>query len=237
MPKLDRFQFAAALRPAGKVSGDFYDIFRLDEKHYGFYVADAVGHGVPAALLTVFVKKGLQTRETAAEGYRLLPPGEVLACLNRDIISQQLADSSFITIFYAVLDAESGRLSYACGGHPPALLSSADGVRRPLLCEGALLGIFETEFATGELTLSPGDCLLLYTDGIEEAHSPTGKKGLDALLEFLDARAVLAPASASQEPGDTLTRHLENALAVLFEQRSLRERRDDVTTLVLRMFA
>ncbi len=67
LPDLPRVRFAVKYRPCGQVGGDFYDVFRLDERHVGFYVADAMGHGVPASLLTIFVKKGVRARKSAGK--------------------------------------------------------------------------------------------------------------------------------------------------------------------------
>jgi len=231
-PRLERFQFAASLRSSGAVSGDFYDIYRLDETHYGFYVADAIGHGVPAALLTIFVKKGLETRDITADGYRLLPPDEVLTRLNRDILAQRLSGNPFLTLFYAILDVQTGMLSYASGGHPPAICLGADGSVRPLLSEGALIGIFESDFSTGRLALAPGDMVALYTDGIEQAQSASGKPGLDAFLEYLRAWDTRG---APEDSRDAFTRHVRDAFTALLREDSPIARRDDVTILVLRM--
>jgi sigma-B regulation protein RsbU (phosphoserine phosphatase) len=232
-PELERFQFAAALRSWGPVSGDFYDIYRLDETHYGFYVADAIGHGVPAALLTIFVKKGVETRDITADGYRLLAPGEVLERLNRDLIAQKLSGNPFITLLYAILDIETGMLTYASGGHPPAIVLGADGCVRPLLSEGALLGIFESEFTTGRVALAPGDTVALYTDGIEQARSPSGKSGLDAFLEYL--RAWRPSGGGEEVSRDAFARHVHGAFDALLQKDLGLERRDDATVLVLRM--
>jgi len=109
LPQLSQVRFAVHYQPCGKVGGDFYDVFRLDEHHLGFYVADAMGHGVPASLLTIFVKKGVRTKEIFGQQYRLVPPGEVLQRLNRDMIDQALSENPFITMVY-VLFHEDGTL-------------------------------------------------------------------------------------------------------------------------------
>ena len=232
-PSLERFEFAAALRSSGAVSGDFYDIYRLDETHYGFYVADAIGHGVPAALLTIFVKKGVATRDIVPGGYRLLSPAEVLTRLNRDLIAAKLAGNPFITLLYAILDIETGMLTFASGGHPPAICLGADGSARPLLSEGALLGIFESDFTTGRLALAPGDTVVLYTDGIEQARSRSGKSGLDALLEYI--RDFRPPGGSGDDSRDAFTRHVRGALDALVDEDPGAVWRDDVTVLALRM--
>src|SRR5207237_2111537 len=90
LPQVPHVRFAVTYRPCGHVGGDFYDVFRLDERHVGFYVADAMGHGVPASLLTIFVKKSVRAKEISGQSYRLVPPDEVLAKLNRDLIEQAL---------------------------------------------------------------------------------------------------------------------------------------------------
>src|SRR5262245_29469445 len=74
LPELPRLRFAAAFKPQGHVGGDFYDVFRLDEHHVAFYVADAMGHGVPASLLTIFIKQTVKPKEIVGSDYRLAPP-------------------------------------------------------------------------------------------------------------------------------------------------------------------
>ena len=235
MPALDRFQFAASLRASGVVSGDFYDIYRLDETHWGFYIADAIGHGVPAALLTILVKKGIQTRDVTSDGYRLLSPGEVLTRLNRDLIAEKLSTNPFVTLFYGILDVEAATLTYASGGHPPAVLLSAGGATVPLMSEGALLGIFESDFTTGVHVLSPGDVVVLYTDGVELAEGASGRDGLDALIDYLAPKAEQdANDDASR---DAFDRHVELVFDALIPPDLPRERNDDVTVLTLRMLA
>ncbi len=224
LPDLERYQFAAALHPSGAVSGDFYDLYRLDESRWGFYVADAVGHGVPAALLTIFVKKAIVTREILPDGYRLIEPGEVLRRLNVDLLSEQLSESPFVTLAYSILDVENDELSYASGGHPPAMVLGADGSTVPLLTEGALLGIFEAEFSTANYSLKPGDAVVLYTDGIEQA-AFGDKTGLAAAIDYLQG----APA----ENRSAFARHVSVALDTLLSPNP-GPHTDDATLLVLK---
>jgi sigma-B regulation protein RsbU (phosphoserine phosphatase) len=148
------------------VGGDFYDIFRLDEHHVGFYVADVVGHGVPASLLTIFLKKAVRPKEITAGGYRLLPPDEVLQNLNREMIGQGLAENPFITMVYAVLNCENQTLSFARAGHPYPVYLPHSGEPEIWRLHGPILGVFDAPFSAQTTQLKPGDKLLIHTDGL-----------------------------------------------------------------------
>ncbi|RKY05922.1 MAG: hypothetical protein DRP66_09845, partial [Planctomycetota bacterium] len=78
LPNLKNVRWASLFLPADWVSGDMYDVARLDEQHIGFYVADAVGHSIPAALLTMFLKQAIKMRETTGDDYRIFGPVEVM---------------------------------------------------------------------------------------------------------------------------------------------------------------
>jgi len=168
MPVLQTVRFAARLEPAAWVAGDFYDVFRLDEQHVGFYVADAVGHGIPAALLTVFVKKSLQAKRIHGNSYELIPPEEALRLLNADLLSAELQDAPFVTMVYGVYNEATRECTYARAGHPKPLLLDPEGNLQQLEGEGPLLGIFpDATFSACCRCLEPGQRLLLYTDGAE----------------------------------------------------------------------
>src|SRR5439155_22239590 len=97
LPQDGSVHFHTLFRPAGYVRGDLYDVMRLDETHIGFYMADAVGHGMPAALLTMFIKNALVTKEITAGSYRLLDPGQTIAKLNEALVGQNLSYATFAT--------------------------------------------------------------------------------------------------------------------------------------------
>jgi phosphoserine phosphatase RsbU/P len=173
LPAVGAIRFGVSYRPCGQVGGDFYDVIRLDEHHVGFYVADAMGHGVPASLLTIFLKKAVQPKDVSAASYRLVPPEEVLARLNRDLIAQGLAELPFITMIYGLLDCETGDLQLARAAHPHPVYLPRLGEPEQWQTPGTLLGIFEAEYPPLRRELKPGDKLLLYTDGLSESgHEP-----------------------------------------------------------------
>jgi sigma-B regulation protein RsbU (phosphoserine phosphatase) len=182
LPEPPTVRFAVHYRPVGRVGGDFYDAFRLDEKHVGFFVADAVGHGLPASLLTIFVKKGIKPKEIFGQQYRLVPPHEVLQRLNRDLIAEQLSDMPFITMVYVLLDWHNRELSFSRSGHPHPLYLPRSGEPVWWRGEGSLLGVFDTTFPTKTHQLSPGDKVLLYTDGIDAAGFEDQPLGTPSLL-------------------------------------------------------
>src|SRR5688572_24886415 len=158
LPQVGRLRFHTLFRPAGYVSGDLYDVMRLDERRVGFYMADAVGHGMPAALLTMFVKHALVTKDITPSGYHLLDPGESLRRLNDSMLDQALSHASFVTAVYGVIDADTLQLHLAKAGHPAPLLLRAEGGVEDVSPEGCLLGVFPGEtFASQTVQLRPGD--------------------------------------------------------------------------------
>lgn len=182
LPDAPQTRFVVHYQLRDRVGGDFYDAFRLDEHHVGLYVADAMGHGVPASLLTIFIKKGVQAKEVFGREYRLVPPEEVLQRLNKDLIDQHLSEHPFITMAYALYNHRDGVFRFARAGHPYPLYVPKGG--EPVLWrqEGLLLGVTDASFTARDYRLNPGDKVLLYSDGIDtgrfEDHSP----GSDSLL-------------------------------------------------------
>ena len=168
LPEVGNVRFGVLYHAAGWVSGDIYDIDRLDETHLGFYIADAVGHGMPAALLTMFIKKALQTKRIVRNGYQLLAPHVSLGELNVDICQQNLSSCQFCTAVYCVLDTSDLMLTYSRAGHPQPILIRKGGILERLEVPGSLLGIFPEEtYQSSQVQLYPGDRLIIYSDGVE----------------------------------------------------------------------
>ena len=227
LPQLGKVQFHTLFRPAGYVSGDLYDVMRLDERRLGFYIADAVGHGMPAALLTMFIKHALVTKEIVEERYRLLLPSESLGRLNQALIDQNLSQAAFATALYGVIDVDTLDVTVARAGHPSPLLLGADGSLRTLDADGPLLGIFPDErFGDASVRLSPGDRLSLYTDGVEVAFSDGAAINPDHWRQELLANASVPTEQLLTTFADRLDR----------ETGSL-EPKDDLTILVVEVAA
>ena len=220
LPEVAPVRFAVFYRPISWVSGDIYDVTRLDETNVGFYVADAVGHGMPAALLTMFIKKALQTKRIVGHSYEIVPPDAAMEGLNTDICEQNLSNCQFCTAAYCLIDTSTLMLTYSRAGHPDPILIRANGQVERLRCPGSLLGVFPEEtFQSQTLQLGPGDRLLLYTDGAESAlQGPSG-----------DPSVPQVPARWGTLPRDRLL--LE--FASQFNRRTRSRRADDVTLLVM----
>ena len=175
LPVLHGVRFAAMWRPAHYVSGDLYDVTRLDEDRVGVFIADSIGHGVPAALMTMIICRSLAMKEVDANSYRLLPPAEVLARLNADMIARQGQSTRFATAAYAVVDCRARTMTLAGAGHPPPIILRGDGSTETVRTSGGLLGVFEDEkYDQVEIELDLGDRLLLYSDGFEQAFPEEG---------------------------------------------------------------
>lgn len=181
LPTPDGVAFDVLWRPACYVSGDIYDVQRLDEDHVGVFIADAVGHGVPAALVSIFVKQSIKTKQITpgiGAGYRILSPGEALASLNKAMIELDAGQASLGTAAYGVINTKTQRLTIARAGHPAPLLLRGDGGTRWLEPDGAMLGIFPEEtFEDQTVDLEDGDRFLLYSDGFEVAFPGRDEKG------------------------------------------------------------
>ncbi|QOI99015.1 MAG: serine/threonine-protein phosphatase [Phycisphaeraceae bacterium] len=228
LPRTDAAEFAALYRPAGYVSGDVFDVRPCGDRAWSFFIADVVGHGVPAALLTMIVMRALHTTDHADR------PDLVLARLNRELCDQPDGPQRFATAVYGIFDEPTRRLTLAGAGHPHPLLLSPGAPPRPIDTPGPLLGVFEdTDFPSETLTLEPGQALVLYTDGFElafpdPADSVHTLKPNATYLEHL-AQLLLEQDGRSASLADAV-RALDRKLD---GQSGSLHRLDDVTALVL----
>ncbi len=170
LPTLDGVHFDVMFQPAGYVSGDIYDVQKISENEVSFFVADAVGHGAPAALMTMFIKQSLQLAEHTPEGKIARSPDVVLRQANSDILSRQLETFRFATVVCGTYNIATQQLRLAHAGHPPPYLLHVNGEIKTIELEGPLLGIFEDEpFELTTIELGFGDRILFYSDGFEVA--------------------------------------------------------------------
>ncbi len=200
LPRMGRVSFDVLFRPVDYVSGDIYDVHRLDEHHIGIALADATGHGIPAALLTVYIKRALRGKAIDNGGYRILTPDEVLAGLNADILDADLPECPFVAALYAVLNTDTLELSLARAGAPYPIYRSGAGEVELIETVGGVVGVApDTTFEVRRLQLEPGDSLLLYSDGLDRVIAPRPDAGYSGAM--LPRRATRATSAAESESG------------------------------------
>jgi sigma-B regulation protein RsbU (phosphoserine phosphatase) len=181
LPEIPGWQLAATLRPARETSGDFYDVISLPDRRLGIVVADVCDKGAGAAL---YMALSWTLIRTYAVEYPAQPE-IVFRAVNRRI-ARDTTTKHFVTVMYGILDLDTGALVYCNAGHwgPYLVRAHDDGDVRRLIRTGIPLGIFEDQtWEQGYAQLSPGDVLVLYTDGITEAPDAQGAfLGEDRLL-------------------------------------------------------
>ena len=157
-------------RPASVVSGDMYDITQVDDDHVAFFIADAIGHGISAAMLAMMLTRTIGAHRYDSSSGKLTQPEQMLRFLNRALLERTGDHARFATAAYGILNCKTNTLTFAGAGHPPALISRFGAEPIVLDSEGPLLGVFDTDqFPECTVQLSAGDTLLLYSDGFEEA--------------------------------------------------------------------
>ncbi|MBR0649444.1 SpoIIE family protein phosphatase [Roseomonas terrae] len=212
------FAIHAAMWPAKEVGGDFYDVLVLADGRVALMVGDASGKGVAAAIFVAMTRSLL--RAAVSRG---ASPAEALAQAN-DMLAADNPTLMFATAFIALLDPASGLLRYANGGHNPPWLAGAAAQRALGGGDGIALGVVEGfAFDDREALLSPGDRLLLFTDGVTEADREDGSL-------FGDERLSATLASAADAPPEALVAHVAGAVADFAEGRP---QADDITLLCL----
>src|SRR5215208_1833783 len=172
MPLLDGWQITPYYQPAREVGGDFYDIFELDDGRLGVVEGDATGKGMPAALVASATSSMLRA---VAQAFGSSSPEKVLVRVNETLLAR-IPPNMFVTCFYAVLEPESGTLSYANAGHDLPYLRRRGGEAEELRARGMPLGLMPgMSYEEKEIELKAGEVTLFYSDGLVEAHDPQGE--------------------------------------------------------------
>lgn len=168
-PHRSEFSIYAEMHPAKDVGGDFYDFFFIDDIHLGFVIGDVSGKGIPAAIYMAVARtmiKGIASQ--------ILDPAECLSKVNSLLIPESDA-SMFVTMFYGVLETNTGIIRYCNGGHNlPFVVRKNSSIAQIEDAPGILMGKFDhVSFETKKIQFSSGDRIVLYTDGVTEAENAT----------------------------------------------------------------
>ena len=177
----DKAALAYAYIPSEMIGGDFFDAFYIDPSHIGIYIADVSGHGVPASMLTMFLRQSINKDE--------LSPAQVLKKLYRKYSDTHFGEEIYITMFYAVIDVENHRITYANAGHHtiPMVFNQDNEEVTYLNASGIPISnwVQETEYENNVRALKAGDRLLFLTDGVTEVSNVSGEQYGDERLKDL----------------------------------------------------
>lgn len=182
LPDSEQVSFFAQYYPAERVSGDFYNIFRLDEKNIGMYIGDVSGHGVPAAMLTVFLNQSIKTtKELEGNRSEIINPAKVLENLYELYNKVHFKDDTYILVLYAIFNTETKELVYSSAGMnaQPLIVKNREQVleldiKGLPICN--LAEICPADYIDKKIQLEDGDRVFFYTDGLVELNSKqTGK--------------------------------------------------------------
>lgn len=228
LPEAPEVEMAMLYEPAELVGGDLLDVIPLEKGRLLVYMADAMGHGVPAALLMSAVRTAFHTSVRRAERRATLSPGQLLQEVNRTVI--ELFQSNYITAVCALLDIAADTATFSVAGHPPTLIRRASSPEVEVLEQGEIpLGIDDkTEYTDMVVPLGPGDMLLMYTDGVIEASGPKHDRyGIASLKAFFAGTGQCSARMAVDRLRESLRRYcaciaLEDDLAVLAVRRPAR---------------
>jgi sigma-B regulation protein RsbU (phosphoserine phosphatase) len=221
LPKASRvgayFRAAAASLPCRSIGGDFYDYVDMTDGSLGFALGDVAGKGPPAALLSAMMQ-GIFAAQAATNDR----PSQTITRVNLALYHRGI-ESRFVTLMYGVLDPD-GRLVYTNAGHNPPLVIGKNGVRR-LERGGPIVGLFEgASYEEETVALSPGDWLIVFSDGISEALSVEGEEyGEGRIISFVQQHASMDP-----------PRLVEAIFTNVKEFARGAAQNDDITAMVLR---
>jgi len=249
-PQPDGWEIATHLRPARQVSGDFYDVFPITaSKQIALIIADVCDKGVGAAMYMAIFRSlfraysdqqyimrwagvpAAQRDESPTGMFRrdaILASGapslkNAIDLTNNYIATHHGNANMFATVFFGLLDPSNGELLYINAGHESAFVISGDKLKRRLEPTGPAVGMLPNmEFKIEKLTFAPGDALLLYTDGVMDALSPTEE-------QFTESRLI----EAATSPAPSAQARIQSIMAALDAHIANREQYDDVTLMAV----
>jgi predicted ester cyclase len=220
VPTLHGWEISPHYQPAREVGGDFYDFFELENGQFGLVVGDATGKGMPAALVMATTCGMLRAVAKTSDS-----PGEVLGRVN-EALSARIPPNMFVTCFYALLDPNTGRLSYANAGHDLPYLRRGEDAEQ-LRARGMPLGLMSgVSYEEGHSLLHEGDGILFYSDGLVEAHNQHREMFGSPRL-----RRLIMEHDEGRSLGEVLLEELYTFTGEGWEQE------DDITLLMLRSSA
>ena len=233
IPEIEGWEIATGFKAASEVAGDFYDAYHLSGDFYVIVLGDVCGKGVGAALFMTLFRSLLRSaciQEFATLGDSRAPEERVIAALQMSVDSTNVyvaethaTSTMFTTLFFAILDAGTGRLQYVNGGHESPILLRADGGLERLEPTGGVIGLFDiAKFEVASVDMAANDLLLVYSDGVNEA-----KNNQD---EQYDTERILETVRSTDLTAPGVVKLLQESVA---EFRGNADQSDDITMVCL----
>lgn len=222
IPGIDLFSYYES---AKEVGGDYYDFLVIDKTHLGIIVADVSGKGIPGAMVMTMVRSLLRLAS-----HREISPAETLKKVNR-ILARDIRSGMFVTALYGVLDVQTRKLTVSSAGHNPMIYCrAADNTCHKVNPSGMALGFdkgrtFDETIREQTITLSRGDTLIVYTDGVIEAMNEDNEEfTLESLIDFAARHNKIS------------SKDLTNGIVAAIERhRMAAEQSDDITITTMRV--
>ncbi len=195
-PENEAIDFAWIYEPCDELAGDIFNVFQVDQQNIVFYLLDVVGHGVPAALLSVTLSRLLSPLTGSSllftsdsTGRRLLSPSELATELNKRFPMSD-DNGQYFTLLFGCLNVQTSQCRFVSAGHPGPVYLPVNDAPEFLDTSGYPIGIVEQPgYVDHAVSLSPGDRLILYSDGLLDAENPSGSFfGKEGLLESVTDR-------------------------------------------------
>lgn len=193
-PKEEMFEIAGAYRSAREVGGDYYDFIDYDDRYHAFLVADVSGKSLPGMLVMLLTREIVRKLARTSKD-----PAQLLGAVNRELLAS-IKKGMFVTMFYGLLDRQTGLFKFASAGHNPLIhINGVTGKQELLNPKGYPLGMmpagqFDKRIEAGQLKLAEGDWLIQYTDGVNEAQNDAGEEyGMERFLKLLDSLRLSQP--------------------------------------------
>jgi len=219
IPQVPGYDIAGMSLPAHSVGGDYYDFIVQDDEHFAVCLGDVAGKGLPAALV-------MSNMQATIRGQALVEhsPAHCLTLANR-LLYHSTTSNKFATLFYGQLHMHSHEFFYANAGHNRPILFRHEGTIETLETAGMALSIIEDEeYQDDKIDFSPGDILLIYSDGITEAMNPQ-------MEEFEEQRMRAIVVQHRDEAAEKIIDYIKNAVCEFVEST---EQNDDMTLVVIK---
>lgn len=227
-PDWQKVRFEAKYYAAERASGDFYNVFKLDDNNIGFFIGDVSGHGVPAAMLTVFLNQTIRTLVEVEKNDVAINPSKVLENIYRSFNNTNFSENVYIVMLYAVYDVNTRRLTYSSAGlNAIPILIKSSGYIQEIEMNGfpicKFIDYYSGDYKNHILDLDKNDKILFYTDGLVEAQN-TDKcfYGKDRLEKIIKNNINLS----SKELSTLISKNV-------FEFMGQRKLKDDITFVIM----